>query len=179
MIRIAFVGLAAALAALPAAAEDPWLPGYSYAIPAAEIVGFDVLVNQFDRHELECCDFNSNIHTIRRNLRSSWVVDRDPFTVNQLGHPYQGSMYMGFARPSGLTFWQGMGYTFAGSAFWEIAGERTPPSRNDQVATGIGGSFFGEALFRMANLTLEHDRLPPFWKEVAATVISPPAGFNR
>ena len=72
----------------------------SYVIPAAEIIVFDTLLNQWDRHHFPCCDFNSNIHTIRRNLRSSWVVDSDPFTVNQLGHPYQGSMYHGFARSS-------------------------------------------------------------------------------
>ncbi|HXF80906.1 MAG TPA: DUF3943 domain-containing protein, partial [Usitatibacter sp.] len=82
------------------AGDDPPDPGKSYAIPAAEIAGFDFLVNQFDRHFLPCCDFESNIHTIRGNLRSSWVVDRDPFLVNQLGHPYQGSMYHGFARAS-------------------------------------------------------------------------------
>jgi hypothetical protein len=151
----------------------------SYAIPAAEIVVFDVLLNQYDRHHFECCDFNSNIRTIRRNLRSGWVTDRDPFVVNQLGHPYQGSMYHGFARASGLGYWEGLAYTFAGSAFWEIAGESTPPSRNDQISTGIGGSFLGEALFRMANLALEHEGMTPFWREIAAAAISPPVAINR
>jgi len=161
------------------AGDDPPDPGKSYAIPAAEIAGFDFLVNQFDRHFLPCCDFESNIHTIRGNLRSSWVVDRDPFLVNQLGHPYQGSMYHGFARASGLNYWESLGYTFMGSAFWEVAGENTPPSRNDQIATGIGGSFLGEALFRMSNLVLEHHNLPPFWRELGAAALSPPTGFNR
>jgi hypothetical protein len=150
----------------------------SYAIPALEIVGFDFLLNQFDRRYFGCCDFDSNLRTIRRNLRSSWVVDRDPFLVNQLGHPYQGSMYHGFARASGLNYWEGLTYTFLGSAFWEIAGETTPPSRNDQINTGIGGSFLGEALFRMANLALEHENLGA-WREVAAALLSPPVGFNR
>jgi hypothetical protein len=152
----------------------------SYAIPAAEIVGFDVALNLFDRHHFGCCDFNSNLNTIRRNLRSSWVVDRDPFTVNQLGHPYQGSMYHGFARASGLDYWESLAYTFAGSAFWEIAGESTQPSRNDQINTGIGGSFFGEALFRLGSLVLERESdMSPFWREVGAAVLSPPLGFNR
>ena len=161
------------------AADDPPDPGKSYAIPAAEIVGFDFLVNQFDRHFLPCCDYESNIGTIRRNLRSSWVVDRDPFLVNQLGHPYQGSMYHGFARASGLGYWESAAYAFAGSAFWEIAGENTPPSRNDQIATGIGGSFLGESLFRMSNLVLEHGNLPSWWRELGAAALSPPTGFNR
>ena len=102
----------------------------SHAIPAAEIVGFDFLLNQFDRRFIGD-EYRSNLRSIRRNLRSSWVVDRDPFVVNQLGHPYQGSMYHGFARASGLGYWEAAGYTFLGSAMWEIAGETTTPSRND------------------------------------------------
>ena len=31
-----------------------------------------------------------------------------------------------------------------------------PPSVNDLIASGIGGSFFGEPLFRMASLLLEN-----------------------
>jgi hypothetical protein len=150
----------------------------SYAIPAAEILGFEFLLNQFDRHVLGT-DFASNASTIRRNLHSSWVVDRDPFQINQLGHPYAGSMYHAFARSAGLDYWTSLGYTFAGSALWEIAGERSLPSRNDQINTGIGGSFLGEILFRLSNLTLEHENVPPFWRETAAALISPPVGFNR
>jgi Domain of unknown function (DUF3943) len=113
-------------------------------------------------------------------LRHSWVVENDPFQVNQLGHPYQGSIYHGFARSAGLNYWESLAYTFAGSLFWEMAGETTPPSKNDQIASGIGGSFLGESLFRMASLVLETGGgLPPFWREVAAAVISPPTGFNR
>jgi len=78
-----------------------------------------------------------------------------------------------------LNYWEALGYTFAGSALWEIAGERSPPSRNDQINTGIGGSFLGEILFRLANLTLAHENVPPFWRETAAALISPPVGFNR
>jgi len=159
---------------LPAA----WSSRKSYAIPAAEIVGFEFLLNQFDRHVLGT-DFASNASTIRRNLHSSWVVDSDPFRINQLGHPYAGSMYHAFARSAGLNYWESLGYTFAGSALWEIAGERSLPSRNDQINTGIGGSFLGEILFRLSNLTLEHENVPPFWRETAAALISPPVGFNR
>ena len=151
----------------------------SYWIPAAEIVAFDTLLNRADRKIFGCCDYDVTARTVRRNLRSSWVVDRDPFTVNQLGHPYQGSMYHGFARASGLNYWEGLAYTFAGSAFWEVFGETTRPSRNDQVNTGIGGSFFGEALFRMSNLVLEQKSLAPWVREIAAAAISPPTGFNR
>lgn len=151
----------------------------SHAIPAVELLGFAFLLNEVNRHTYSGTDYDSNLSTIRRNLHSSWVVDHDPFTVNQLGHPYQGSMYHAFARSAGLDYWESVGYAFAGSALWEIAGERTTPSRNDQINTGIGGSFLGEILFRLANIELAHDDVPVFWREAAAAVISPSTGFNR
>jgi hypothetical protein len=153
-------------------------PQKSYVLPAVEILGFSFLLNQYNRHFSDD-DYKSNISTIRHNLHSSWVVDSDPFRTNQLGHPYLGSMYHGFARSAGLNYWEALGYTFAGSALWEIAGERTPPSRNDQINTGIGGTFLGEALFRMAHVVLAHDEIPPLWRELGAAAISPATGFNR
>lgn len=154
--------------------RDPWLP-------AMEIVGFGILLNRVNY----CCgsgreDYAVTMDTIRHNLHSSWVVDDDPFSVNQFAHPYQGSMFYGFARSAGFNFWESTGYALAGSAAWEIAGERTPPSRNDLISTGIGGSFLGESLFRMANLLLEQGGgLSPFWRETAAAVVSPSTAFNR
>ena len=149
----------------------------SYWIPAAEILGFDVLLNMINRQFSD--GYNSNLSSIRDNLHSRWRTDTDPFTTNQLGHPYQGSMYHGFARSAGLDYWESLGYTVVGSAAWEIAGETTPPSLNDQIMTGFGGSFLGEALFRMSNLVLEKANMPTFWREVTAAAISPPTGLNR
>jgi hypothetical protein len=173
-----FLPAVLAFAAFSAFADEPLVDPV---VPALEIVGFDVLVNRVNR----CCgserdDYAVSIGSIRRNLRGPWVVDDDPFSVNQFGHPYQGSMYYGFARSAGFDYWHSAAYTFAGSAAWEIAGERTPPSRNDQVSTGIGGTFLGEALFRMANLLLEKGGgLTPFWRETVAAGISPSLAFNR
>ena len=182
----AILCLAAALAVFPLRAaeevsESPFSEASkSYVIPAVEIIAFDALLNRFDKAYFGCCDFDVTSRTVRRNLRSSWVVDRDPFLVNQLGHPYQGAMYHNFARSAGLNYWEGLAYTFVASAMWEIAGETTPPSRNDQVNTGIGGSFLGEALFRTASLVLEHPGDMPQWgREIVAALISPPTGFNR
>jgi hypothetical protein len=152
----------------------------SYLIPAVEIIGFDFLLNQFNRHFSGVSDYNSNLSTIRHNLHSSWVDDKDPFNINQLGHPYQGSIYHGFARSAGLNFWESLGYDLTGSAFWEIAGEKVPPSKNDMISTGFGGSFLGEALFRMSNLVLEKGgSTRSLWRETSAALISPAAGFNR
>ena len=175
---------AAAAAAAPTSTEPKlnWETGAgkSYVIPALEILGFDFLLNRINQSRYGCCDYDVTMSTIRRNLHSSWKDDRDPFQVNQLGHPYQGSMYHGFARSAGLSYWESLGYTFMGSVAWEIAGETTRPSKNDQIASGIGGTFLGEALFRMSNLVLENATdTPKFWREVSAAVISPSTGFNR
>jgi hypothetical protein len=174
-----------AIAALGARADEPTPPfksfgeEKSYAIPALEIVVFDTLLNRIDNQYFGCCDYRVTMDSVRKNLRSSWVTDRDPFAVNQLGHPYQGSMYHTFARSAGLSYWEGLAYTFLGSAMWEIAGETTPPSRNDQITTGIGGSFLGESLFRMASLILEKEGLHKSYREFFGFAVSPATGFNR
>ena len=84
------------------------------------------------------------------------------------------------SRSAGLNFWESLLYTAAGSFLWELGGETTPPSINDQITTTFGGTFLGEPLFRMASLLLEGGGgKPGFWRELGAAVISPPTGFNR
>jgi len=154
--------------------------GKSYWIPALEVTGFIFSLNAINRGLLGH-DYDSNFDTVGRNLRTAPVYDKDPFSVNQIGHPYQGSIYYGFARSAGLEYWESLLYTLGGSFLWETYGERTPPSINDHVSTTIGGSFVGEAAFRMANLVLEGagDERPDVWRELAAALISPSTGFNR
>ena len=151
----------------------------SYFIPALEIIGFDLALNRFNDRFTDPKSFDVTLSSIGRNLTRGWVIDSDEFEINQFLHPYQGSVYHTAARSSGLGFWTSAVYTFAGSALWEIAGETTPPSKNDQIASGIGGVFFGEPLFRMASLTLERGNGPSFWRGLGATLISPATGFNR
>jgi hypothetical protein len=151
----------------------------SFFIPALEIGGFIFGLNQIDRHFVDAQEYGSDAHSFWKNLTSAAVIDNDPFSVNQLGHPYQGSIYYGFARSAGLSYWQSLLYTLGGSFLWETYGETTPPSLNDHVASGIAGTFMGEALFRMASLLLEGGDPPGFWRELGAAVISPPTGFNR
>ncbi len=155
--------------------------GKSYFIPALDIVLFDFSLNRFDHYAVDESVYGSPSSNFRHNIHQHWVVDTDPFAVNQFYHPYQGSMYQQFARSAGLGFWESSLYTFMGSALWEEAGEHTNPSINDQVATGIGGNFLGEPLFRMASLLLEtsDNRKPGFWRELGAAVISPSTGANR
>jgi hypothetical protein len=155
--------------------------GKSYFAPIVGIVGFDYLLNQYNRYLTDVPDYDVTRSTIEDNFNGRWVYDTDPFDINQFGHPYQGSMYHGFARSAGLGYWTSSVYTFLGSAAWEVAGETTPPSVNDQFTTGFGGSFLGEPLFRMANLLLESGEPggPRFWRELGAAAMSPSTGFNR
>ncbi len=175
------VAAPAASASSPPATTTAAEPAPSYLLPAGEILGFQFALNRVNRYfGSGRDDYRVTLNSIRTNLHSGWGTDDDPFETNQLGHPVQGAMYLGFARSAGLDYWHSAGYAFAGSAVWEIAGEQTRPSRNDQVASGIGGTFLGEALFRMSNLVLEQGGgLPYFWREVAAAAIDPAAGVNR
>ena len=161
--------------------------GKSYLVPALEIPGFILLLNGFDRfaypNEVEGGKkvYNTDPSTFWDHVvHGPWGSDQDNFSTNQFKHPYQGSIYYGFARSAGLSFWESSAYTFAGSFLWEMGGETTSPSVNDQIASGIAGSFFGEPLFRMASMILEGDGgKPELWREICAAIISPPLGFNR
>ncbi len=153
----------------------------SFSVPAFDILGYEFLLNRVDHYTQDAATYPSPINNLHNNLHRSWVVDNDDFATNQFLHPYSGAVYQNFARSAGLDFWQASGYTFAGSLLWEEAGENTAPSINDQIVTGIGGSFLGEPLFRLASLLLEtgQDERPSVWRELFATAISPATGFNR
>src|SRR5918992_1355140 len=152
----------------------------SYILPAVEIVAMDAGINVAGRLLIDPASYDVTPASIRRNLGRPWVVDDDPFEINQFLHPYQGAMYHGIARSNGLSYWPSVAYTFAGSALWEIAGETSPPSRNDQIASGIAGSFLGEPLFRISRLLLERaDRGPGAWRTLASVLASPPTGLNH
>ncbi len=72
--------------------------GHSYFIPAFEIAGFIAGLNVFNRFLVDSNTYGTDWHSFRKNLTSAQVIDDDPFSVNQIGHPYQGSIYYGFAR---------------------------------------------------------------------------------
>lgn len=174
---VAALGLVACTCA---SAEESTEAEKSYAIPVVEIIGFDFLLNRYNRRFSGTSDYDVSWGSVRRNLRGPWVEDNDPFKVNQFAHPYQGSLYHGAGRASGLGYWESAGLTFAGSLWWEITGERTPPARNDQIASGIAGSFLGEPLFRMAHLMLKNrSEVPYVWRQWGAALVSPPVGLNR
>src|SRR5512135_1518882 len=99
--------LAATVAAMPARAQDaplpaawdeearaapftPWRPGDdswtgmppAYGLALGEVVLFDALLNLVNRSTIGN-EYKSTMASVRRNLQSSWTVDRDPFETNQ------------------------------------------------------------------------------------------------
>ncbi|OGV69460.1 MAG: hypothetical protein A2283_16375 [Lentisphaerae bacterium RIFOXYA12_FULL_48_11] len=153
---------------------------HSYVIPFLEVVAFEAALNIYDRMFWDEEVFDTTYKTFERNFKTTPVVDSDSFQINQLYHPYQGAMYFGFGRSAGLSYWQSLLYSIGGSELWETAGETGPPSFNDHVASGIGGSLLGEPLFRIASLVLEGGgKNPGFLRELGAACISPPTGINR
>src|SRR6185503_17822889 len=122
--------------AAPAGAEDPpaarervWGAGrnyLSYLIPALEVGGFVFAMNQFNRHFVDSEEYDTDGHTFWKNLTSSQVIDKDPFSINQIGHPYQGSVYYGFARSARLSYWESLLYTLAGSFLGNLRGNHPP-----------------------------------------------------
>jgi hypothetical protein len=159
----------------------------SHVRSAAELASFLVLLNGYDRlafpNQIEDGKkvFSSTFTTSWDHLREErWVHDRDPFNVNQFGHPYQGATMYGLVRASGQGFWTSLVYADVGSFAWEIAGETTQPSINDLITTGQAGSLLGEALYRMSDLVLkDNPGGKHFWHSLLADVISPPRAVNR
>ena len=180
MAVLAACGLSAACAS-SGALRSPEDNGFkSYVLPMVEIVAMDAAVNLAARQVMTpASDYEVTAASIRRNLRGPWVVDDDPFQINQFGHPYQGAMYHGIARSNGHGYWPSVAYTFIGSALWEIAGETTSPSSNDQIASGVAGSFLGEPLFRISRMLLDRaDNGRGLWRSLGAILVSPPTGIN-
>ncbi len=166
---------------------DRVLPGEksvrkSYLIPTLEIPAFIFLLNRFDYYFVSPrSDYDVTYHSTRDHLKHGpWVVDQDAFAINQIGHPYQGALYYGFARSAGLNYWESLVFSNLGSLVWEETGETTKPSYNDQVASGTAGSFIGEALYRLSNLVIEEGgKDPSTLRKIAAGAISPPTELNR
>lgn len=157
--------------------EDVWdKNAFSYLAPVAEIVAFEVLLNLFDRNVTDPVAYGVTADSIRANLHHPWVLDVDSFSMNMFEHPYSGALFYGFARSAGHGMEVSFLYAAFGSVVWEYAGETGPASLNDVIMTSVGGSFLGEALFRMGNLLLRAGGSDPgVLRQVIAGVLLPTA----
>ena len=115
------------------------------------------------------------------NMQQGWVWDLDDFTVNQIGHPYQGSNYFNAGRANGLNFYESAAVTAFGSATWEFFGETNHASLNDFINTTLGGITLGEMFHRTAWLIRNPHATGKrrLWSEIGATAIDPITGLNR
>lgn len=165
-------GVAEVRARGPAYRQSAWVPLLEAGVVVAGL-------NLIDRQVLGYEWARTDPQSAARNV-GNWQLDGDPFQMNNLMHPYTGSLYYGAARSMGLGMWWSFGVASLGSTMWEIAGETEPASINDQIMTSVGGSFLGEVLYRSAVLILcGGDGPPGFWREGAAFLVSPPTGANR
>ena len=115
------------------------------------------------------------------NMKRGWEWDLDDFTVNQIGHPYQGNNYFTAGRANGLNFWESSALTAFGSGTWEYFGETNQASLNDFVNTTLGGIALGEMFHRAAWLVrnTEKSGKSRLWSEIGAMAIDPVTGYNR
>ena len=89
-------------------------------------------------------------------LFGRWVWDDNSFVVNQIGHPYQGSLYYSGFRNNGYGFYTSSLAAGVGSLIWECCGETHPPSPNDQISTWLGGISLGEFGRRLGDIILDN-----------------------
>src|SRR2546422_7759457 len=81
----------------------------SYAIPAAEIVGFQFLLNRVD-HWIYGADYAVTAGANKGNFRPPLGGGDEPHKKQQLRPPPHGSMYHRISRPPGLRLLGAMGY---------------------------------------------------------------------
>jgi len=142
-----------------------------YGIAAHEATGSNLFllgVNRYIRRAEYAMISPDSIHN---NLTSCWVWDQDEFSVNQIGHPYQGSFYFISGRSNNLNFWESSLLTLGGSATWELLMETELPSKNDLIVTSLGGIAVGE-MFHRLYLEADANKLPARW------LISPMDSLN-
>lgn len=78
------------------------------------------------------------------------VLDEDPWYVNFVGHPWQGSYYYNAYRSQGAKIWQSALMSVGHSFLWEYMAESwfERPSVQDLIVTPVLGSLVGEAVHR-------------------------------
>jgi hypothetical protein len=118
---------------------------------------------------------NVGMRSWRENLHAGFGCDDDSFLMNQLAHPYHGSLYLNSARASGYGFWGSLPFVAVGSASWELLLENVRPSLNDLVSTTLGGMAIGEVTYRLSSLLTSGrgTRRNRFGRELGAFAVSP------
>jgi hypothetical protein len=116
-----------------------------------------------------------------QNLRQGFEWDDNPWAVNQIGHPLQGSNYFTAGRAHGLTFWESTPVAAFGSATWEFFAENNRASLNDLINTTLGGIALGEVMHRSGWLIRDPTETGGKRRrlELLATLVDPMGGLER
>jgi hypothetical protein len=140
-----------------------------YFFPALGInIGSNLALNLGGRYITRVGYAKISFDTVKENVLGPWEWDGSSHVTNQLGHPYQGSIYHAAARANGFTFYESFLFDAFGSASWELVFENNIPATNDLISTTIGGASMGEMLHRLYLET----------SSPLAVLISPADAFN-
>ena len=122
-----------------------------------------------------------DIHSVRHNLKCTWVLDEDSYSGNQFSHPYHGSAFYNAARYHGHNYYTSSLYPLIGSCLWEYFCETNEPSYNDFLSTGIGGSAIGEVTFRASDIVFDNSKtgVRRILRELVGTFLNPTRGLHR
>jgi hypothetical protein len=172
---------ASSLDAIASSAPPRVEPPPEWLVPAGEVLAFNVGLWAYNRYYKRYGFAHINLNTMVDNLGGGWVWDEDQFSINQFGHPYQGSFYFSSARYHGHDFYTSTAYTALGSLHWEYFMEAEKPSYNDLLTTTLGGAMLGEISFRLSNALLDprSTGVERVARELGATAVNPINGLNR
>lgn len=148
---------------------------------AGETFGLNVGLWAFDRYVLKGHYSYISLKTIRENFKHGFDWDNDHLSTNMFAHPYHGSLYFNAGRANGFNFWQSELFALGGSAMWELFMESEYPSKNDIIATPIGGAALGEVFYRTSDLMLDSrtSGCERFGREALSFLLSPMRGLTR
>ncbi len=127
--------------------------------------------------------YNINSANYRANMKIAFtkppVVDHDPWYVNYVGHPYQGSCTYNAVRSQHATFWQAGLFAIGHSLIWEYLLEsgNERPSVQDLIVTPFVGSLLGELIHQA---TIRMARNGYTWYEgIFVSVFNPMFAINN
>jgi hypothetical protein len=152
-----------------------------YFIPSAQILMANSLIALSNNYIFDQDYSKISFKSIEKNLKGEWEWDADNFKVNQIGHPFQGSVYFSAARNNGYSYLSSGAFTAAGSLQWEYFMETEKPAVNDFVTTTMGGSMLGEMINRLSYKILDDSARGAvrFIRESSVFIINPSMGVNR
>lgn len=142
----------------------------------------ETVIWTFDRYVTQVDWAKITWKTTKHNIKpANWDFDNDPFTTNQFGHPYHGSLFFNSFRSNGYNFYQSAAATAVGSYLWETFAETQAPAPNDFVNTTFGGIVLGEMTHRISNKIINNRTrgMKRQVSEVVAFIINPTNGLNR